>query len=243
MRFCAHHKRYTINPSDVQPWSYQYSDGKIEYIQMVFENNSPETGILVKYRTGEICRWKSKHLGVYTDQFGIAVSYDGQKIFAQTWENGLFCLDAKSGKTIWHTESRRGITNIFVNDDTIAAQQHGHALQLIDIDTGKVIKEKRPSTARSFTSLNDKYIICRVTARKWGIIESETLNTKESFTHKEFTDNHIDFSINHIVLCENGIIHIKGFKNVFDKTTTPAKILPNVEFEHYLESKFLKQSL
>lgn len=243
MKSCVHHKRYSVNPSDAQPWLYQYSDGKIESIQMTSEVDSAETNILVKYRNGEAFQWKSKYMGVYTDQFGIAVSFDGEKVFAQTWDNGLFCLDAKAGETIWRTKSRRGITNIFVNDNTVAVQQHDHALQSLDINTGEMIKEKRPSTAWGFTSLDNKYIICKVTAKKWEIIESETLDTKESFTHKEFTDNHVDFSINHIILCENGVIHIKGFKNVFDKTTTPAKILPNVEFEHYLESNFLKQSL
>ena len=42
-------------------------------------------------------------------QFGIAVTADGKMVFAQTWENGLFCFDAKTGEQIWRTKSRRGI--------------------------------------------------------------------------------------------------------------------------------------
>ena len=196
---------------DDEHWRFQYSAGKIASVKLCFEKNSEDTAVIVEYRMGESYTWKCKYFDGYNGQFGVAVSADGEKIFAQTWENGLLCFDAKTGEPIWRTKSRRGITSLFVNDDTIVAHQHEHALQIIDMHTGEVLKEKRPATAWGFTALNHQYFICRVTARKWEIIEAETLGTVESFTHKSFTNNHIDYVVNHICLYDDRKILVKGF--------------------------------
>ena len=163
-------------------------------------------------------------------------------VFIQTWENGLLSVNAKTGEKIWKTKSRRGVTCVYVNDITLAIHQHDYAMQLLDIATGEVIKEKRPASSWGFTSLDNRHLICQVAARKWEIIEAETLDTKESFTHKEFTGNHTDFCINHIHLNDNGIICVRGFQNVWDNLTVPPKMLPNIKFEHLLESSYLKKS-
>ena len=126
-----------------------------------------------------------------------------------------------------------------MNDDTITVQLHDYAMQLLDINTGEVIKEKRPSTAWGFTALDNQYIICQSTARKWELIEANTLEVVETFTHKELTNNHIDFCINHIRLSENGTICVRGFQNVWDNSTSPPTRLPNVEFESHIKSKAL----
>jgi hypothetical protein len=119
----------------------------------------------------------------------------------------------------------------------VTAQLHDYAMHLLEIKTGEVIKEKRPCTAWGFSTLDNRYIVCQVTARKWEIIEAETLEVKESFTHKEFTGGYTDFCINHISLCENGKIRVAGFKNVWDNSQTPPKMLPNIVFEHFLDSR------
>ena len=234
-----YHKNYCIYLSYNNPWLYQYSHGSIESVHMILDNKSSERAIVVKQRSGETYTWNSKYFNSYIDQFGIAVSFDGTRIFAQTWENGLFCFNAVTGERIWRTKSRRGITDIFVNDDTITVQLHDYAMQLLDINTGEVIKEKRPSTAWGFTALDNKYIICHTTARKWELIEANTLEVVETFTQKEFTNNHVHFCINHISLNEDGTICVKGFQNVWDNSTSPPTRLPNIEFESHIKSKVL----
>ena len=234
-----YHKNYCIYLSYNSPWLYQYSHGSIESVHMILDNKSSERAIVVKQRSGETYTWNSKYFNSYIDQFGIAVSFDGTRIFAQTWENGLFCFNAVTGERIWRTKRRRGITDIFVNDDTITVQLHDYAMQLLDINTGEVIKEKRPSTAWGFTALDNKYIICHTTARKWELIEANTLEVVETFTQKEFTNNHVHFCINHISLNEDGTICVKGFQNVWDNSTSPPTRLPNIEFESHIKSKVL----
>lgn len=237
MELNKHHKRYLLTSTNEEPWLYRYSAGEIENTQMLLEKDNPEKMVIVRYRSGETYTWNSKYFSSYIDQFGIAVSADGTKLFAQTWDNGLFCFDAKTGERIWRTKSRRGITNIFVNDDTITVQLHDYAMQLVDIHTGEVLKEKRPSTAWGFTSLNHQYLICHSTARRWEIIEAETLAVKESFSHKEFTNDHTEFCVRDICLCENGTICVKGFQTVWDESQKPPKMLPSIEFEHSLITK------
>ncbi len=238
LRMCERHKNYSIYFSEDRR-SYYYSDGSVESLQIICgEDDLHRNKIAVQYRSGEQYTWETKHIDEYNiGQFGIAVSTDGTMVFAQTWDNGLFCLDAKTGIRIWKTKSRRGITNIFVNDDTITVQLHDYVMQLIDIKTGTVIKEKRPCTAWGFTSLNNRYIVCQVTARKWEIIEAETLETKESFTHREFTGGHTDFCVNNIELCDNGKIRVAGFKNVF-RDSENSQINANIVFEHFLDTNF-----
>ena len=240
MEICKHHKNYTISSLKDQPWVYLYSNGEIESSQIIFAENGSQNTVSIRYKSGQTYSWINKYISSYIDQFGISVSFDGTMVFIQTWENGLFALNAKTGEQIWRTKSRRGITDVFVNDDTIAVHQHDYAMQLLNINTGEVIKEKRPATAWGFTSLDNKHIICQVTPKKWEIIETETLDVKESFTHKEFTGNHTDFCIYAPVLYERGIICVKGFQNVWDDTTIPPTMLPNVEFEYLLESNYLK---
>ena len=242
MELYKHHKNYVLSSSKDQPWVYVYSAGEIESTQIIFTEGDLPNTVVVKYRSGEAYSWQNKYISSYIDQFGIAVSSDENMVFIQTWENGLFAVNAKTGEQIWKTKSRRGITNIFVNDTSLTVYQHDYAMQLLDIKTGEVIKEKRPATSWGFTSLDNRHFVCQVTARKWEIIEAETLNTKESFTHKEFTGNHTDFCINRIHLNDNGLICVRGFQNAWDNSTVPPKMLPNIEFEYLLESNYLKDS-
>lgn len=241
MELNKHHKRYLLTSTNEEPWLYRYSAGEIASTQMIWGQDHSDTTVIVQYRSGETYTWQSKYFTSYIDQFGIAVSADGTKLFAQTWENGLFCFDPKTGERIWRTKSRRGITNIFVNDDTITVQLHDYAMQLIDIHNGEVLQEKRPSTDWGFTTLNHQYLICHSTLRKWEIIEAETLAVKESFTNKEFTNGHEEFCINHVHLCEDGTIYVKGFQNVWDESQKPPKMLPNIEFEHWLAPQFFQK--
>ena len=244
LKLYKYHKNYAIYRHE-QRWLNAYSDGAIESLQMVpgeydcKTNKFAPSKITVQYRNGETYQWETLYINGYNmGQFGIAVTDDGETVFAQTWENGLFCFDAKTGERIWRTKSRRGITNIFVGDTTITAQLHDHAMQLIDIKTGEVLREKRPCTAWGFTTLDHQHIVCQVTARKWEILDAETLEVKETFTHKAFTGNHTDFCINHISLRDNGTIRVAGFDNVWDDSEKPPKMLPNIKFEYFLHSEY-----
>ena len=51
-----------------------------------------------------------------------------------------------------------------------------------------------------------------------------------------FTDGHTDYVVQSIN-AEDGKLHIRGFKNVYDDSTKPFTILPNLTFENIIETK------
>lgn len=229
------HGRYSLHHYHKAIGLYMtaFDVGVIRLIVSECPVNSADTTVSVYFGDGQISKWKTKWISPYIFQFGIAASHDGKYIFFQTWENGLLCVDAHTGEIIWQTKSRRGITNIFINENTLVIHQHERALQLLNVRTGEIIKEKRPATAWGFTAIDHKHIVCQVTARRWEIIDTETLETKMIFSHREFTGGHENYCINHIELDGQKLI-VRGFRNMWDDTINPAKKLPNLQFEHRL---------
>jgi hypothetical protein len=177
--------------------------------------------------------WQSKWITGYQLSKGISVTPDGRYLYAQSWDNGLHCLDARTGSVIWKTKSKRGITNIFVCEQFLLCHQHDRALQWLDILTGEVVKEKR-STAWGFTALDSKSIVCQVSSNRWEVIDAQTMEIKESYSHKIFTGGHMDYCINKIQRTQNGKIQVFGFKSIWDHSVKPPIRLPNLEFEHIL---------
>lgn len=208
-----------------------FDAGAVRLICLDFSLNPDRTVVNILFEDGSHSEWTTKWITSYIFQFGIAVSSDGKYIFVQTWENGLFCLDSHTGEKLWRTYSKRGITNIFVNESTLLCHQREHALQLLDIYTGEVLAEKRPATAWGFTAIDHNFIVCRVTARRWEIIDATNLETKRVISHREFTNGHENYCINHIKRVGNEIV-VRGFQNIWDNTASPAKRLPSLEFEH-----------
>lgn len=232
----SYHQNYCIT---IRKHEFAYDAGAIQRIYLEFPLGVIGAEIQIYFANGEKYWWKSKWLTSYILQFGIAVSFDGKYVFAQTWENGLLCLDSRTGEVIWRTKSKRGITSVFVNDQTIVCHQRERALQLLDIHTGEVLTEKRPATAWGFTALDHQHIICQVTARRWEIIDVQTMQTLELFSHKDFVDGHTDYAISRITKTENGQIQVYGFQNVWDNSVKPAVQLPNLEFVHIVTSQVL----
>lgn len=220
-----------------------YSDGAIRCITLGFEEDLSYCKVTVYYADYEIYHWNTKWISGYNYQFGIPVSFDGRYVFVQTWEYGLLCLDARTGEKIWRTKSRRGITNVLVNQDTLLCHQREKALQLIDIHTGELIQEKKPATAWGFTPLNHKYIICQVRANRWEIIDAQTLETKKAFTHKDFTSGKVNFCIDQVRIVDDERIEVHGFQNRWDNSTTPPTLLPNDEFSQIVEIKPCKEGV
>ena len=230
----TYNQQYVIK-QDEGVYRYHYSDGTIESVYL--QNLSSEfPKVTVTFRNGNIFSWKkAKSYVYYAPQFGISVSYDGRFVFFQTWECGLFAIDAKTGDEIWKTKSRRGITDIYVNKDTLVCCQHEKALQLLNINTGEVIKEMK-TTDWGFNSIDKAHIICHIKANQWCLIDAEKLEVLETFSHRMFTDGHTDYVVQSIN-AEDGKLHIRGFKNVYDDSTKPFTILPNLTFENIIETK------
>lgn len=154
-----------------------YENLPINYLWVDLNNNK----IYVYFADGSVSNWTSTFFGAYITQFGIAVSHDGRYIFAQTWENGLYCFSSETGEKIWRTKSKSGIKNVYVNDKTVTANNRGKMLQLINIDTGEVLCERKTAICELY-AVDSKHFMCRTTSKKWEIIDSNTLEKTESFS-------------------------------------------------------------
>ncbi len=232
-----YHKHYNARwRREGDPWCCEFSGTPIETIRFDFETD-PYSAI-IRYRSGEQYSWGCKYITSYIRQFGISVSPDGEKVFLQTWETGLFCFSARTGERLWRTKSRRGVTDIFVGDDTLTVQLHDYGMMLLSMETGEVLKEKRPYGVWGFTAIDHRYLIAG--HRKWDLIEAETLEVMEQFSRKDFTGNHPNYTVNHISYAKDGRICVKGFHNINDYSTRPIKAVETLHFEHFVESEVLQ---
>lgn len=223
----------------------QYREGAIQSVAAVFQQGHAGCGsadfayFIVTFFHGETYEWQEKYFDVYGNQFGISVSMDGKLVFVQTHERGLRAYDSRTGALRWKTKSRHGITNIYVNDKTVLCHQRERALQLLDIQTGAVLKEKRPATAWGFTVLARGYIICHTRSSKWEIIRTEDLETVETISNSCFPECVVrDLWLN----ADRSKLCYYGFRNVWDNSATPAARLPNEEFEGEIEIRGLSFS-
>ena len=189
-----------------------YFSGAIAQVRVVrrypFEQTVP-CDVEVLFRDGSQHKWQNKNVcTAYNSSFGISVSKDGRFLFVQTWDKGMFCYDTKTGTQVWRTKRRFGITNIFVNESTVLVHQHEKALQLLDMETGEVLKEKKPARAWGFHPLDDRHLICQTCARHWEIIRAEDLETVEVIPAKKFPGDR--WCVRNVYL-EEGIVKYEAF--------------------------------
>lgn len=163
----------------------RYEEGRIEKLHLDLRSADPPTVVTVSFRDGSEACWECKYLDAYHRQFGVSVSRDGSRVFAQTWEMGVLCFDSRTGERLWKTKSRRGVTTMVANEKTVCCHRHEYALQLLDIETGEVLAEKRPAKSWGADILTERYLLCRTTARRWEIICTEDLRVMASLTRSE----------------------------------------------------------
>ncbi len=154
-----------------------YENLPISYIWI--DLNSSE--IKVYYKDGSVAGWINSFFDAYITQFGVSVSKDGKYIFAQTWENGLYCLSSVTGETVWRTKNKSAIKDIYVNDKTVAVNNGDKKLKLLDINTGEVICERKVNI-NEFCAVDETRFMCRTTTKKWEIVDSTTLETTDAFS-------------------------------------------------------------
>jgi outer membrane protein assembly factor BamB len=137
--------------------------------------------VTIYYADGSVASWTNRLFDAYITQFGISISADGDYIFAQTWENGLYCISSQTGEKIWRTQSKAAVKNIYVNSNTICINRKDKCLELIAPHTGEVIRERK-LTIHEFFAVDTCRFMCRTTVKKWEVIDSNTLETVDTFS-------------------------------------------------------------
>ena len=181
-----YHADYCITLGEDR-WNCVYEGGQIAKTVLT-RSADPDSicgTIRLFFRDGSLASWELRHSLAYLLQFGISVSADGDCVFIQTWDQGLFCYDARTGEQRWRTKSKRGVTNLFVCGPTLLCQQHGRALLMLDSKTGEVLKERRV-TSWGFTALSHRYILCEIHSGKWEILDAASMETLRSFSQRDY---------------------------------------------------------
>lgn len=169
-----------------------YKKGAIDKIFVFSPLHADIQTIVVHFRDGKKFEWQTKYIDIYTHQYGLHVSWDGTRVFAQTWEMGLMCFDSRTGERLWKTQSRRGVTSVVVKEDTICCHRHEYSIQLLSIDTGEVLMEKRPANSWGFHILDSTHILCQVTARRWEVIRTTDLAVVDTIPKEQLCQPLID---------------------------------------------------
>ena len=164
-----------------------YSQGEILSIEVI---NGAFCRVTVTYKNGELFNWESNKIYyVALCMYGIAISKDGKYFFAQQDMNGLICLDLKNGNAVWKTKSKAEISHIFVCNKTLCCSKSRNEIQLIDISNGTVIISHKCSFDNRFEVLNEKMILNHSYAKKWEVLNPETLKIVETITQKELDND------------------------------------------------------
>lgn len=196
---------------DVPCLTTSYAAGIIEQVKITHPNWEADHAVEILFGDGSRYHWTNSVMSIaYNGQFGISVSRDGRFLFIQTWDKGLLCYEAKTGNQVWRTKRRFGITNIFVNKSSVLVHQHDKALQLLDIETGEVLKEKKPARAWGFYMLDEHHLICQTCAKHWEIIRAEDLETVETVPASKFPDR--PWCVRNVYL-ENKKIRYEAFRD------------------------------
>ena len=194
---------------DIPCLTTTYFGGAIGQVRVLHPQWEAPHEVEVLFRDGNRYSWTNSVISIaYNGQFGTGVSGDGRFLFVQTWDKGLFCYDSRTGRQIWRTKRRLGITNIFINENTLLVHQHDKALQLLDMETGEVLKEKKPARAWGFYPIDSRHLICQTCARHWEIIRARDLETVKIIPKKHFPGDR--WCVRN-VYCQDGKVKYEAF--------------------------------
>lgn len=180
--------RMSVSPNKVV---CTYDFGVITKVEAEgFDFDSRLTKVQVFTNNAEIYSWQTNNIYlVGYIMYGIPVSKDGRFIFAQQDMKGLLCLDARDGQIVWKTQSRAEYSNVLVGDTHLCCSKSRNEIQLIEIESGNVIKSYKTPFDNRFGVITDKFIANHTRSKSWEIISSETLDVVQEIPDNIFVQN------------------------------------------------------
>ena len=174
-----------------------YTEGKIQKVNITGEFGKPS--LVEIFLNDEIYSWQSSDIyKVGYMMYGIPVSKDGRFIFAQQDMKGLLCLDTKDGHVIWKTQSKAEYSHVLVGDKSLCCSKSKNEIQLLDIETGSVIKSYKTTFDNRFEVITDRFIVNHTKAKAWDIICSETLEVVQTIPDSIFMRNRRSIELSYI---------------------------------------------
>ena len=168
----------------------------------------------------------------YTSQFGIQVSHDGQFVYVNSDEKGLWCYTYK-GELVWKTRYT-SVSHIIENDNNTVTCITSTKIIILD-EGGKKIKERKIQHYHA-EKASKNLIYAAVTENTMALIDCKTLDIIWKSSLKELGLNHSRYA----VLYDRYLI-IKGEKQygglVFIPIELPREIYQRSKYDVTIASK------
>ena len=169
-----------------------YQVGKIQKVDVSVDDSDRTRAFVKVFIDDAMHEWQSDkiYLTGYI-MYGIPVSKDGRFVFAQQDMNGLVCLDAITGDVIWKTKSKAEISHIWVGNQYLCVSKSRNEIQLIDIDTGAVVKSYHTPFDNRFEVLTDNIILNHTRSKFWEIISCDDLKVLQTISDDHLRKNRL----------------------------------------------------
>jgi hypothetical protein len=114
-------------------------------------------------------------VGVYQRQYGLSLSLDGQVLYVQSWERGLYAYDVRNGKRLWRAKLTR-VLRVAVLENSLVCMISGNGLRRLNPATGDIIEKHLCGEAKVFF-LPNKQAFYGPYRRLWKLIALDNFST------------------------------------------------------------------
>ncbi|MDR1563944.1 MAG: hypothetical protein LBS74_03195 [Oscillospiraceae bacterium] len=197
------------------------------YVGHTFINESIsyyDKGISFILKNGETNFFSYPQIEPYQSQFGVSVSNNGEYIFIQDWDKGLFCYKINTAKLQWHSKQKR-VTSLIVGENFVLGFVSSNWLIKHDIETGELIQKER-CTAESFFQLDDNSFFVGPIRRRWKILETNAFEVLQEFKDSEINSNRLYPFIVANAYYEDDCLVIEGFEQSNEDSMLRKDMLP-----------------
>ena len=197
--------------------AYNYPNNKfIKEIQLTFgeynnHNDCSSNTVKIFFCDNTEVSWQSTVI----NGGDIAISENGNYIYAENRIKGIYCFEAKTGKQLWH--NRHLAFHIIPNSNGTVTCNYLKSIFILSND-GKVLKEIKSNQENATKYLEDGYFLIKVNSKVFKIVNSVYLEVIYEIPSKIFKDKIRYANINQetlsITYMNNSFesINLKNFK-------------------------------
>ena len=173
--------------------TYKFLNNKvIKEVQLIFDeydshNDCSTNTIKILFCDNTEVSWQSSVI----NGGDIAVSANGNYIYAENRLKGIYCFEAETGKRIWH--NRHLAFNIIPNSNGTVTCNYLKSIFILS-DEGKIVKEIKSNQENATKYLGDNCFLFKANSKTFRIVKSEKLEVIYEIPSHIFKDN-IRFAI------------------------------------------------
>ncbi len=168
--------------------TYKFSNSKvIKEIQLIFgeydsHNDCSTNTIRIFYRNNTEVSWQSAVI----NGGDIAVSENGNYVYAENRIKGIYCFETKTGKQLWH--NRHLAFHIIPNGNGTVTCNYLKSIFILSYE-GKIAKEIKSNQENAIKYLGDNCFLFKANSKTFKIVKSENLEAIYEISSNVFKDS------------------------------------------------------